>query len=164
MKIINITYLLFLLSVGAGCEQNSEKSPSSVENNNVFETSVYVQYTPTEIDILPLTEIVRKNGQTDIKVFVSLLDSFGSQIKMPGAFRFELYEKVPHSSEAKGKRHTIWPDTDLSDLAENNTYWRDFLRAYEFNLDIEIAGDAKYILQVTFLSNDGKHLTAEMEI
>ena len=70
-------------------------------------------------------------------MYAALRDSFGSCLKAPGVFRFELYEYVQYSSEPKGKRIIIWPDIDLTDAAENNEYWNDFLRAYEFSLDLE---------------------------
>ena len=127
----------------------------------------YTPYAPGKIDILPLTEF----GSTDeteraskIKVYVSLLDPFNCQMKAPGVFRFELYEYAQRSAEPKGRRIVIWPDIDLTDAVENNNYWRDFLRAYEFNLDFEPQGHQNYILQVTFLCPSGKRLSAELAL
>jgi len=83
---------------------------------------------------------------------------------MPGVFRFELYERVVRSAEPKGRRIVIWPDIDLTGAAENNEYWRDFLRAYEFNLPFEAQIKQCYILQVTYLSPSGKRLSAELSL
>ena len=84
---------------------------------------------PTSTDPQPLPP--EKNNEHA----VSLLDPFDCQIKSPGVFRFELYEYVQRSAEPKGQRVIIWPDIDLTECSENNNHWRDFLRAYEFNLD-----------------------------
>ena len=52
-------------------------------------------------------------------------------------------------------------DFDLSEPAANNRNWRDFLRAYEFNLPFEPPPDRSYILEVTCLTPNGKRLAAE---
>ncbi len=157
--VLKILFVVFLL-VQAGCEQ----MPVSAGSSSKFDFSVYAAYAPAKIDILPLTEFISlKDVQEDsgLNVYVSLLDSFGSGKKSPGVFRFELYNYIQHSAEPKGKRVVIWPDIDLTDLTENNEYWRDFLRAYEFNLPFELAVDRSHILQVTFLCPNAKRLSDE---
>ena len=94
-------------------------------------------------------------------VYVSLLDAYSEKIKAPGIFRFELYEYVQRSSEPKGQRIAIWPDVDLNSPAENQTYWRDFLRAYEFSLGAPASRGKTYILEVTCLCPSGKRLSTE---
>jgi hypothetical protein len=129
--------------------------------------SVYMPYTAVKSDIMPLTEFVSARGvqkASQLKVYVSLLDAFNCQVKSPGVFRFELYEHVERSSDPKGKRIVLWPDIDLTDPAANSSYWRDFLRAYEFILDFEPRSDRAYVLQVTCLSPNGKRLTDEFGI
>jgi hypothetical protein len=119
---------------------------------------------PVKIRIVPLTEFILAGDDDEVsqlKVYVSLLDSFDCQIKTPAVFRFELYERVPRSAEPKGKRISIWPDVDLTEPSENNKHWQDFLRAYRFNLDFEAQADHGYILQVTALCPNGKRLSAE---
>ncbi|MHC4739720.1 MAG: hypothetical protein ACYS9Y_12515 [Planctomycetota bacterium] len=114
---------------------------------------------------MPLTEIVYADDaeeESKIVAYVSLLDSFGSQVKMPGVFRFELYERVVRSAEPKGRRIIFWPDTDLARAVENNKYWRDFLRAYEFVFTFKAQINQCYILQATYLSPNGKRLSAEL--
>ena len=115
---------------------------------------------------MPLTEFISVDDarQAKIKIYVSLLDTFGSQIKSPVTFRFELYEYVQRSAEPKGKRIIIWSDIDLTEPAENNVYWRDFLRAYEFNLPFEQAANQSYILQVTCLCPNGKRISSEFTL
>jgi len=95
---------------------------------------------------------------------VSLLDAYSEKIKAPGTFRFELYEYVQRSAEPKGERIAIWPDVDLTRPAENQKYWRDFLRAYEFTLGAQASKEKVYILEVTCLYPSGKRLSTEWPI
>ena len=143
--------------IQAGCE------PSQVVTEPMPETF----YGLAKVHILPLTEIIQaddEQGQPEVKVYVSLLDSFGSQIKAPIVFRFELYEYAQRSAEPKGRRIVIWPDIDLTKPAENNKYWRDFLGAYEFSLPFELEGDEGHIIQVTCLCPNGKRLSTEFAL
>lgn len=171
MKTAVVTeHILFfvLLLVVVGCEgpqvgvkRIETQGKSGNDCNEVF---VYSLFVPTKIDIIPLTEytgIGSATGEPGIKVYLNLLDSFGYQLKSPGVFRFELYNRVPRSAEPKGKRIKKWPDIDLTDVVENNNYWRDFLRAYEFSLPIELETRQNRILQATFLCPNGKRLSAE---
>lgn len=159
-----LAFFLMLLLVAAGCGEaplgllgGGKKGP---------DISVYSNYAPVKIDILPLTEFVNVADEDggEINLYVSFLDSFGAQVKSPGVFRFELYYKVRHAIEPKGKRAVIWPDIDLTGRGENNSYWRDFLRAYEFNLDFRPEEDKSYVLQVTCMCPNGKRLSAEVEL
>jgi len=121
-------------------------------------------FTPVKIGILPLTELAGPSGAgqgAKLNVFVTMLDAFGSQMKAPGALRFELYEYVPRSAQSKGPRLALWPDIDLTSPGENHKYWRDFLRAYEFELDAQAGRDKTYILEATCLSPDGKRLSCD---
>ncbi|MHC4762529.1 MAG: hypothetical protein ACYS71_04035 [Planctomycetota bacterium] len=114
---------------------------------------------------MPLTEFISdENSQEEsqIKVYVSLLDAFGSQIKAPAVFRFELYEYLMRSAEEKGRRITLWPDIDLTEPTENNKQWQDFLRAYEFTLPFEPGENQTYVLQATCICPDGRRLSAEL--
>jgi hypothetical protein len=169
MKAVGAVWILVVLFfVVVGCEPHEQSTESALRTDSTSqEVSVYVGYTPVKIDILPLTELIggsEKVNASAIKVYVGLLDGFDCQIKSPGVFRFELYKKVERSAEPKGKRITIWPDIDLTEPGENNEYWRDFLRAYEFILDFEPTGKPSYILQVTCLCPEGKRLSAEFAL
>ena len=154
-----------LLLLQAGCEPPQVvPEPTSKTINDSNELYIYLRYVPAKVYILPLTELIYSGNneeQPKVKAYVSLLDSFGSQIKSPGVFRFELYEYVQRSAEPKGRRIVIWPDIDLTEGAENNNHWQDFLRAYEFNLDFKPQSNQSYILQVTFLCPSDKRLSAE---
>lgn len=154
------------LLMNAGCWPRPASPPPATvtPNADLDKVSAYLRYVPARIDIMPLTELASTGGPQGIRVnlYVSLLDAFGSQIKSPAVFRFELYEYVQRSAEPKGKRAVIWADIDLTDPVSNNTYWRDFLRAYEFSLPFEQAGNQNYILQVTCLCPNGSRLSAEL--
>ena len=160
-------FLSVLLVVNSGCKRMLAPFDVPAETGTDLERlSVYDSYAPAKIDILPLTELVSAADidGARIELYVSLLDTFGSQIKSPGIFRFELYEHMQRSAEPKGKRITIWPDADLTDQVTNNEHWRDFLRAYEFDLPFEQAGSQTYILQVPCLGTSGKRLSSEFTI
>jgi hypothetical protein len=164
--VLRVFFVIFLL-VWAGCQSLLKNPDITTKTDNDFnKLSIYARYAPTKINIMPLTEFVRTGigRQAKINLYVSLLDSFGSQIKSPCVFRFELYQRVQRSAEPKGKREIIWPDIDLSDPDENNQYWRDFLRAYEFNLPFEPATNQGYILQVTCMCPSEKRLSAEFAL
>jgi hypothetical protein len=165
LRIISQVLVLTFLSINFGCEQptGSNQTNDTTTNNDVNKLSSYALYAPSKIDIMPLTEFVSTGDaqKSKIDIYVSLLDQFGSQIKSPGMFRFELYEHVPRSAEPKGKRAIIWTDIDLTDPAANNDYWRDFLRAYQFTLPCELAGKQDYILQLTCMCPNGKRLSSE---
>ena len=166
-RLSSVVCLLAMLLVEAGCEQPPIRSELPADADNSFNrVSTYTRYASEKINILPLTEFVDVGDaqQAKINLYVSLLDSFGCQIKSPGVFRFELYERVLRSSEPKGKRVVIWQDIDLTDLVKNNDHWRDFLRAYEFNLPFEPGGNQSYILQATCLCPSGKRLSAEFAL
>lgn len=158
-----IVQMFLLLLAGAGCEPADAELPSSADSG----FNQLSEYGPVKVDIMPLTEFVcTDDGEktSKIKAYVSLLDAFDCQIKTPAVFRFELYDRVPRSAEPKGKRIFIWPDIDLTDAAENNRYWRDFLRAYEFALDFEPDKNQNHILQITCLCPNGRRLSADFAL
>lgn len=120
-------------------------------------------YVASEVRIVGLTEITPVSAgpwQGKLKIYVDLVDSFGCRVKSPGLFRFELYEFVPRSSQPKGKRIFFPPDIDLTDATENNNHWRDFLRAYQFELDLNFSPrpDESFVLEVTFTTPQGRRL------
>ena len=165
--ILSQIFLLCLVLVGGGCESVPATGEAVVGEEDGFDFSVYADYTPVKIEIMPLTEIIDAGDNESVSridVYVSLLDRFGCQMKSPVVFRFEVYEKVQRSAEPKGGRIVIWPDVDLTEPGENNSYWRDFLRAYEFNLDFARDGGRSCILQVTCLCPNGKRLLAEFDL
>jgi hypothetical protein len=140
----------------------AQDQAKALEAAPAAEPAVPSGYGPARIEILPLTELAdAPAGQqgTQLTIYVSLLDAFGSQIKTPGTLRFELYEYVQRSAQAKGQRIAIWPDIDATAPSDNQKYWRDFLRAYEFTLTGQAPKGATYVLQVTCMIPGGKRLT-----
>ena len=170
MKSTTLSLRIFFLAAvlaAAGCDSQNTAEKSPVNENGKVDISVYSRYVPVKIDIMPLTEFVCVGNDPDasqINLYVSLLDSFGSQIKAPAVFRFELYGYEKLRSEPKGKRIVIWPDIDLTEPGINNEYWRDFLRAYEFNLDFELLRNQNYILQATCLCPNGRRLSTDFTL
>lgn len=181
MRIIApLSHALFILLVLAqpGCEPSGTREPMPVPGNDP-NAPLCVYYAPDKIDIMPLTGFKVSDGdETQLNVYVSLIDSVGSQIKFPAGFRFELFDEVKRSPEPKGKRVGIWPQEegiadpngpeirwfDLADPAVNNRYWRDFLRAYQFILPFRPESDRSYILEATCLTYQNKRLTAELHL
>lgn len=167
MRTIAVIFHIALFALAllvSGCSLPSRHLEISEQTSNDLDLlSLYIRYAPIKTDIMPLTEFVHGNDteQAHIDIYISLIDSFDSQIKSPGVFRFELYEYAPRSAELKGKRVKLWPDYELSDTITNNQYWRDFLRAYEFDLPFDAPFTQNYILQVTFLCPGGKRLLNE---
>jgi hypothetical protein len=161
------TLLLVYVIFQAGCGPQPRTSQQTSETEQGFDIALYTDYAPVKVEILPLTEFVGLNSpdrSPQIDVYLGLSDSLGSQIKSPAVFRFELYERVQRSAEPKGKRVAIWPDFDLTNIAENNNYWRDYLRAYEFNLDFQPEADHSYVLQVTCIYPSGKRISNEYSL
>ncbi len=162
---IAVWLMLVFFLVNAGCKQPAPLPPAAVEPKNGLDgSSAYQRYAPVKIDIMPLTELVPQGGARGgrMNLYVSLLDAFGHQIESPAVFRFELYEYVQRSAQPKGKRAVIWADVDLTDPVSNNEHWRDFLRAYEFDLPFEQADNQNFILQVTCLCPNGSRLSSEL--
>ena len=161
LGVIGWYWVLFLLVLAflGGC-QPPASSPV------LGECVLYAGYLPERVDIMPLTGLVEGESGRQIDVYVSLLDSSGYQTRSPGIFRFEMYERIPRSSQRKGARVAIWPDIDLTEPAANSAYWRDFLRGYEFKLDFEPAAGKSYVMEITFLSavSGGGRLSAQFEI
>ena len=161
-----VFFFAFLLTQVV-CESTRPEAEQPGQVGKDFNISDYSGYTAVKIDIVPLTEFIRPKdaqGPTGITVYLSLLDPFGCQIKSPGIFRFELYEKARGSAEPKGRRINIWPDFDLTEPSENNKHWRDFLRAYRFNLDLGQQINQGCVLEATCLCPDDRRLSADFEL
>jgi hypothetical protein len=166
VKVLKMFLLLSFISV-TGCGQFIEDHGwSSKTNSDPDKLSAYTSFAPEKVYIMPLTEFINDDNirRISIKPYVSLLDSFGSQVKSPCVFRFELYQRALHTVKPKGKRVVIWQDIDLTDPAVNNEYWRDFLRAYEFDLPFELDVNQSYILQVTCMCPTDKRLSDEFSL
>jgi hypothetical protein len=154
-----LTYLL----ITTGCEPlENKQSVGSLDTDRIYD-----DYKPMKVSFLPLTAIKTAQEQyiiESISAFVALHDLENSAVKSPGIFRFELYQYLVRSGEPKGKRIHIWPDIDLNDFNKNNEYWRDYLRAYEFKLDLDATAYKNYILELTCITPNGKRLINQYQL
>lgn len=122
-------------------------------------------YQPARVNFLPLSEIITSQTSGEpgkITAYVNLTDAAGATIKSPGTFRFELYEYNQELAESKGKRLAIWAEQDLTGFSDNTAAWRDFLRAYQFDLAFDLPADKTYVIAVTYTSSGGKRLYNQM--
>ena len=146
-----------------GCEPDGSDSAKSLSDDS----NVIRCYEPVKIRIVGLTEIILDEyGASRLNVYVDLADSFGSRVKAPGVFRFELYDYVQRTSQHAGKRLFISTDIDLIDPTENNNYWKDHLRAYQFDLPLGFdprAGQS-FLLQVTFNTSTSRRLSSNLQL
>ena len=155
-----ITVILCSVIFVFGCQQGpvgpAYHAPDNVLNN-------YSAFAPVKIKITGLTEFV---DASNLKIYVDLIDSFDSRVKSPVVLRFELYEYVRRSAEPKGRRIFLWPDIDLTSAEVNNAHWRDFLRAYEFNMKVDFELDRKqtYILQGLCRTSSGSRLDTAKQL
>ena len=161
---VAIVFFIVLFSI-SGC-RNPNPGQDKIPNYDPNTISIYTQFAPVKIDILPLTEffINKDNNKGEINLFVSMLDAFGAQIKSPAVFRFELYSRMQRSSELKGGRVMLWPEINLNDPKNNNDYWKDYFRSYEFNLPFESKAGQSYILEVTCLCPNNTRLISEFPL
>lgn len=162
-KMLKIAVIVIFAVAGmvwsTGCEPDGSVSGVILGSRG----DVLGDYAASKVRIVGLTEITPVSAgpwQGKLKIYVDLVDSFGYRVKSPGLFRFELYEFVPRSSQPKGRRILIWPDIDLTDATTNNSYWRDFLRTYQFDLDLnfKVKANEAFMLEVTFTTPAGKRL------
>lgn len=130
LKIVGLIWWGVLLF--GGCET----PPGSIPE--VSCTSAGFQ--PALIRFGGLTEILRDKETkkpTALRVFLELRDRFDSRLKVPFSVRFELYRYQLSSPNPKGPHLKSWPVQILTEAGTNNFYWRDYLRSYEFLLDLE---------------------------
>ena len=173
---ISHALFIFLVLLQPGCEPALPREPMPMAYDP--NTPLCIYYAPDKIEIMPLTGFKDNSaGEPQLDVFVSLLDSAGSQIKFPATFRFELYDHAQRSAGANGKRVRIWPDNeiadpnepkihwlDLADPSQNNRHWRDFVRAYQFTLPFSPEPGKSYIFEATCLTHQGRRLTAKIPL
>jgi hypothetical protein len=162
-KMLKTALVIIFTVAGLICSTGCEPDSSAGRISSGRDSDALGAYVASGVHIVGLTEITPVSEgplQGKINVYVDLVDSFGCRVKSPGLFRFELYEFVPRSSEPKGKRMSIWPDIDLTDATDNNSHWRDFLRAYQFELPLSFSPrpDESFVLEVTFTTPRGNRL------
>jgi len=162
---VAVIFAVAIVVWSTGCEPDGSASGVSLDGGS----DVLGAYVASAVRIVGLTEITQVSAgpwQGKLNAYVDLVDSFGCRVKSPGLFRFELYEFVPRSSEPKGKRRFFPPDIDLTDATKNNKYWRDFLRAYQFELPLNFSPrpDESFVLEVTFTTPRGRRLKDTLQL
>ncbi len=168
MKTCTLTYIALTMAIlTSGCEPNGGPAMSP---KGSIPASIARSYAPERIKIIGLTDITGTTALSlnvaRLNIYVDLLDAYGSRIKSPGTFRFELYEFVPRSSDPRGDRLILWPDIDMIAADVNNTYWQDYLRTYQFKVDVDFvpADTRTFILEATFKTPRGKYLTDKYKL
>ncbi len=158
---IKFVLLLLFAIFFVGCQQQQQVSAiKNMQTGEVLTKAAFV--VPASIDVLPLTGFsdVTDDAKCKINIYICLIDVFGDKMKAQGLLRFELYEKKKMSVEPKGKKLAMWPDFDLASPGTNKKYWQEFLRAYKFNLDVEMPSQ-ECILVVTFVPVTKRRIFAE---
>ena len=157
MRYLNVILVIMGLVIFSGCPTPRVGGGESIVDKGTC------HYAAARVHVIGLTSIEadpEDKSSAVISVYVSLHDSFGSSIKGPGVFWFELYEYVPRAGDNRGKQRYPPREIDLSGAAENNKKWKDVLRAYHFSLETDIAPEVlrTYVLQVTCVTPVGNRL------
>ena len=150
--------VIIAILFGFGCEKQQTTTPAFGSVKPIDANSLCA-FAPSKIEILPLTAFAGP-GAEKLTVYINLLDAYNTKIKAPVILRFELYERTESMLGSKGKRVLHWPDFDLTDPVQNNIYWRDYLRAYEFEFEFSPEQEQKYFLQATCITPSGQRLIA----
>ncbi len=172
MRAANFAVIAAVIAItAAGCETPDNPADSNISPPRWRQDTIGVAcvFIPERIRVIGLTEIIPDAGLGDkamLSVYVDVFDAYDSHIKAPATFRFELYEFVPRSSDPRGNRLIIWPDIDLTDGAVNNGFWQDYLRTYNFDLQMNFrpAPDATFILEATCTTQEGRRLSNKRQI
>lgn len=165
MRLLFVILLTSCCFWGLGCVDTEKAGIATDFPENVSEDT----FAASSISIQGLTEIsdIDEFGRfAKITAYVDVLDQFTTKLKTPGVFRFELYEFLSRQSDPKGKRVYMWDDYNLNNAVENQRYWQDSFRSYEFKLQLSqsLEKDKNYILLATFKTADGKRLSDEFKL
>ncbi len=104
-----------------------------------------------------------------IELLLQATDSFGDPVKMAGVVRIELYTFVQASANRAGERVCAPWEVTLVSEADQQRYWNMVTGMYEVPLEFPddlsprdlSPGGHKYVLQVTYNTPLGTHLTDE---
>lgn len=122
-------------------------------------------FVPSSVHVAGLTQLIGAGAAEEpqtLRVFIELRDLYDTKLKAPFTLRIELYQYVPHSSNPRGKHLQTWPDFILLDLNTNHLYWRDYLRAYEFALEVipPVSTAEPLLLEITCRTGESKRIGA----
>lgn len=99
-----------------------------------------------------------------IELLLQPVDSFGDPVKMAGTVRVELYEYLQASGNRDGRRLCDPWEVPLQTRDDQSKYWNNVTGMYEIPLEIPAgvtASGVKFVLQVTYNSPLGTHMTDE---
>jgi hypothetical protein len=154
--------LLIIGAVQGGCKSNARIADES-DQRKMLELLM-----PSRIQIVqPFTRVKSfddDNEPDGIEVLlqaVNALDNPGLMIA--GDVRVELYRHIPASGNRRGQRLESW-SIMIANPADQRAYWNEITQMYQFRLGMNAKGiprDDKYVLQVTYNSPLGQHLTDE---
>jgi hypothetical protein len=154
-----ISGILFL----QGCADHNFSKKDFEKQKQLF----LAQYGPQELTLLGLSKIQPATGEqpAKFKFFVAVLDQYNTPLRYPGVIRFELYTRLLKSPISKGRQICVWPEIDIRDSEVNSRYFRDYLRAYEFELEAKqpVAPDT-YVVLITYTLPDGRRIVNESHL
>ncbi|AQQ08748.1 hypothetical protein L21SP3_00538 [Sedimentisphaera cyanobacteriorum] len=117
----------------------------------------YAGFEPSGIKVSPLSSASKVSGGFELNIYIELEDSYGSNVKHPGIFRIEAYRPKKLSAVSKAERIFKWDDIKAFSAKNNNSYWRDMMRSYSFNLKMPETNSSlkECLIEVTFISETG---------
>ena len=122
---------------------------------------------PSKIVIVaPFTRVKSFDDDTTpdgIELLLQSVNSLGDPGMLVGHVHVDLFEHVPASGNAKGRRVDYW-DIELSTKEEQRTHWNQATQMYEFRLQVNpnvVPAKDRFVLQVTYTTPMGDHLRDE---
>lgn len=115
-----------------------------------------------EFSVTPLTKFVEADDKAVLKLVVDALDSTGHRSKARFSLQCSLYRYLPRTADNKGELVQSWRPISLDAAAENNEYWNDYLRSYEFELGLDdLPGEQWYLVEIACQIPSGNRLFYE---
>ena len=132
-------FALVAVSFFAGC--NGNNIAADFNDCDCFITKKF--------SVTPLTKFVETDGKASLKLVVDVLDSTGHRSKAPFNLQCSLYRYLPRTADNKGELVQVWQPISLDAIAENNKYWNDYLRSYEFGFELDsLPGQQWYLVEI----------------
>ena len=160
LPVIHVVETLVLLSL-TGC------AATHYTPDDEARTRMLSLLMPSRIEIVaPFTRVKSfddDNTPDGIELLLQAVNSLDDPGMIVGSVRVELFEHVPASGDAKGRRLEFW-DVELDSIKQQLTYWNKATQMYEFLLQVEpevIPTASRFVLHVTYNSPLGERLTTE---
>lgn len=151
-----------LLLIGGGC-----KAPARM-SSDAAQREMLALLMPSRVEIVePFTRVQSFGGDPapdGIELLIQAINSLDSPgLMIAGALRVALYEYVPASGDAKGRRLELWK-IELATPKQQRAHWNAMTQMYEFRLGLEpsnVPPAEKYVLALTYTSPLGERLEDE---